>query len=281
MALPSSGPISLLDIVAEFGGTAPHSLSEYYGAAPGVPTSGPISLSDFYGKANEFTLTISSAVASPNLYNLAVSAGWNKTSKLVVKINATVNTLRLESSMSFPNGIRLDIASGIRVGGVANGGTAIYTRIPVEINNLGIISGGGGAGGIGSCIFVMQTGQTEASGGRILSDRGVGGNGQGFSSTVSTAIASAASGTAAAKKSYTGDVIGGSTPAWCIGGTGGTGGGWGANGGNGQTNHSYGGDYSSWGLVYTGSTGGTAGKYVDGNSYVTWIATGTLLGSVS
>lgn len=51
MALPSSGQISLLQIATEFGGTVPHSLSEYYGAAAGVPASGTISFSHFYGKS--------------------------------------------------------------------------------------------------------------------------------------------------------------------------------------------------------------------------------------
>lgn len=58
MPLPSSGSISLSQIAAEFGGTAPHSLSEYYrggGLVPDtpanalIPTSGAIKLSDFYG----------------------------------------------------------------------------------------------------------------------------------------------------------------------------------------------------------------------------------------
>lgn len=58
MALQASGTISISDIAAEFGGSAPHSLSEYYrggglvpdtGTNSGVPTSGAISLSDFYG----------------------------------------------------------------------------------------------------------------------------------------------------------------------------------------------------------------------------------------
>jgi len=49
MAVPSSGPISLTDIQAEFGGSSPTSLTEYYkgGAyvsltdfAPNVPYSG-------------------------------------------------------------------------------------------------------------------------------------------------------------------------------------------------------------------------------------------------
>ena len=48
MALQSSGAISLSQIAAEFGGSTPHSLSEYYGAAAGVPSSGAIDFADFY-----------------------------------------------------------------------------------------------------------------------------------------------------------------------------------------------------------------------------------------
>jgi hypothetical protein len=57
MPVTSSGLIRLSgDIVAEFGGSAPHALSEYYRDAglvtsgnTTVPTTGAISLSDFYG----------------------------------------------------------------------------------------------------------------------------------------------------------------------------------------------------------------------------------------
>ena len=52
MALQTSGSISLLDVANEFGGSTPHSLSEYYGADSGVPSSGSISLSDFYGASD-------------------------------------------------------------------------------------------------------------------------------------------------------------------------------------------------------------------------------------
>lgn len=48
MALPSSGQISLSQIAAEFGGTSPDSMSEYYGAG-GAPSSGALSFADFYG----------------------------------------------------------------------------------------------------------------------------------------------------------------------------------------------------------------------------------------
>lgn len=58
MPLPFSGPISMQDIVDEFGGSGSHSLSEYYrgggfvpphGGTVGIPSSGPISLQNFYG----------------------------------------------------------------------------------------------------------------------------------------------------------------------------------------------------------------------------------------
>lgn len=60
MPLPSSGPLTLADIQAEFGGTNPISLSEYYagganvpagttGTYGAVPSSGAISIRNFYG----------------------------------------------------------------------------------------------------------------------------------------------------------------------------------------------------------------------------------------
>ena len=58
MTLQSSGAISLSNIASEFGGSTPHSLSEYYrggGLVPNhsntnsIPTSGQISFSQFYG----------------------------------------------------------------------------------------------------------------------------------------------------------------------------------------------------------------------------------------
>lgn len=52
MALPNSGPISLANVQTEFGGSNPISLSEYYSAASGVPSSGTIRLSDFYGTSS-------------------------------------------------------------------------------------------------------------------------------------------------------------------------------------------------------------------------------------
>ena len=51
MTLPSSGTIKMSEIKAEFGGTNPVGLSDYYGK-DGVPSSGTIKFSDFYGKSS-------------------------------------------------------------------------------------------------------------------------------------------------------------------------------------------------------------------------------------
>ena len=59
MALPSSGQITHAMIQAEFGGSNPIGLNEYYGVAAGIPTSGTISNGDFYG-----------ASAAPNYIDL-------------------------------------------------------------------------------------------------------------------------------------------------------------------------------------------------------------------
>ena len=54
MVLPSSGPISLTDVAEKFGGTTPHSLSEYYGVAANASASGAISLEIFRGKSQDY-----------------------------------------------------------------------------------------------------------------------------------------------------------------------------------------------------------------------------------
>jgi len=69
VALEPTGAISLgpaagtnRNISAEFGGTTPHSLSEYYGVAAGIPTSGTISMGQFRGTSAQgygtFTVNI-------------------------------------------------------------------------------------------------------------------------------------------------------------------------------------------------------------------------------
>ena len=77
MALPSSGPISLDMIAAEFGGSPPHSLSEYYRGGPyvtanntGIPTSGQISLDQFHGAVKVVPGSVT--FSSPGTYTFTV-----------------------------------------------------------------------------------------------------------------------------------------------------------------------------------------------------------------
>lgn len=100
MVLQASGQISMGDIVAEFGGEAPHALSEYYkGGAyvqniaqnAAVPTSGQIKLSDFYGAGNisdhsneiemyaeseTYTIPIGGGEGAPVEYGYSTEAGF-------------------------------------------------------------------------------------------------------------------------------------------------------------------------------------------------------------
>lgn len=61
MTIVSSGAISINSLVGEYGGSTPHSMSEYYKGGSlvlnhsnnaNVPTSGTIQLDDFYGQSN-------------------------------------------------------------------------------------------------------------------------------------------------------------------------------------------------------------------------------------
>ena len=61
MAVTSSAPISITNLVTEFGGSTPHALTEYYRGGSlvpntttnaSVPTSGSISLTDFFGSSS-------------------------------------------------------------------------------------------------------------------------------------------------------------------------------------------------------------------------------------
>jgi hypothetical protein len=60
MPIQTSGTISIADIVNEFGGSSPHSLSEYYGIDDNIPTSGTISIDDFYGASSGFYINTAS-----------------------------------------------------------------------------------------------------------------------------------------------------------------------------------------------------------------------------
>jgi hypothetical protein len=299
MAIPGPGPaISIQTIIDEFGGTAPHSLNEYYrggGLVPdvaansAVPTSGTISIGNFYGATNRavISLTISS-----NTYNYDVYANRSPSyvagiSDIIVTVNPGVavgSTSTGAYAMLVPsafnpgdtvtivnNGTVIGMGGGGGIGAGnpvgalgtpgAGGGNAVYVNRPTIITNNGTLAGGGGGGGGG-------TGNPSGGKRRFIIAGGGGGGGAGFDGGAGGAGGAAPSttGTPGSPGTLTAGGAGGPAAA----GPGGPGGGQGAAGTAGTP-----------GGFGAGGTGGGAGNYIVGNPFVTYPATGTRLGGVA
>ena len=183
MALQSSGQIKITDIVGEFGGTVPHSLSEYYrngGEVPGnntnVPESGTISIGNFYGAVNEIQYTISSGTTN---FQTSSAFGSNWTTavpkRLIVNSGVTVGSSNGNPAMiidgSMGGTLVVQNAGSVEgTGGAANGGaggTAVRCdqNGNVTFQNAGALKGGGGGGGAGGAGGAGGQGGTGGAGG--------------------------------------------------------------------------------------------------------------------
>ena len=137
MAVKSSGQLSFAtDIVGEFGGSAPHALSEYkrggslVSSLPSqnsdIPTSlSDIQFSDFYGAVDVFTLTTSTTINGQN------------------------NRKQISVSSFIPSGGFLLIPSDMWVWSDSNTVAGLTIDVPCTIYNYGKIIGRGGDGGRG------------------------------------------------------------------------------------------------------------------------------------
>ena len=192
MVLQVSGPIRLSDIGAEFGDTAPHSLSEFYGATASVVTSGPISLGGFYGLANftPLTYTISNHTANVEIDNASLLlAGWDGLGPVTIEVPAGIYVYSDSTALPgmtisgvYPNGITL-VVDGYIIGMGGNGaggasvqvnatagGPALSISCDCTITGSGYIAGGGGGGGnyryyASSTTYTYYTGGGGAGGG--------------------------------------------------------------------------------------------------------------------
>ena len=294
MAL-GTGQLSLGDIAGEYGGSAPHALSEYYdkGNAPG---SGEIQIhADFNGTANVFNFAISSNASQLNLRSAASSAGWDGSSP----VHATINSGVVIYSGS--TGSYAMVINGSWSGGVT-------------LTNNGTILGKGGSGGNGAfsghcnpktqgCYCAGQTQSATSAGsggpalqissavtiinanGRIAGGGGGGGGGSNYSSFASPGGGGGGGiGNGAAGSSY-----GNNGSAGSLTGAGSGGGSFQGNGcnsgdvsGAGGAGGSYGASGSAGGNApgSSQSSGGSAGAATSGQSNVTWTSTGTRNGSV-
>lgn len=228
-------------------------------------------------------LDISNTV-KPDIVALLSAGGWfGKQQQLRIVNNGKVNTLDIPASLDGADITLVNASAGL-IGGVYNGGTAIKTRAHIKIDNAGSINGGGGRGGSGGSTVVQFQAPTYIPAvGRGYG--GAGGDGQGFGESNLTiyarSLGAAGTSTGVIYGSRSGGGFGGGAEwAQAYGGGGGPGGDWGLSGNFGGFSRVSGvGGYVSGG-VNPGPSGQRAGYYIDGNSYVTWINTGTRLGGV-
>lgn len=193
MPIPGPGTaISMTTIATEFGGTVPHSLSEYYrggGLVPNtptnaaIPTSGTISMSNFYGSSARATVNLT---ITGNTYNYDVYANRGPSYVAgVTDLTVTVNPGVTVGSTSIPayamlvpsgfspsdtvrivnNGVIQGMGGSGGTGGAVpgpaglqpgspggGGGNAIFVNRPTVITNNGTVAGGGGGGGGGGSV---------------------------------------------------------------------------------------------------------------------------------
>jgi len=274
------------------------------GASPAT-----IAITDLSGKSNTFSFTISTGQTNANLRTLAVNAGWPGASKVIATIGSGIyissnstGTPALTVNGSFPGGVEL-INNGLIVGMGGNGGAgrnvasgpsgnggsagsagglALSVSVALTLNNAGTVAGGGGGGGGGQAGWEF--------GGKQFSGCGGGGGGGGRSSNAANSSGGGGGTVSGMNNNIPGSAGTGGTVASAGGGgnggvlrasgptqragNGGAGGGWGASGstgGNIVVLNSVGGPFA----------GGAAGGCITGNSNITYIATGTRLGSIS
>lgn len=238
-----------------------------------------------------FYFNITTNQTNANLRTLALAAGWDGITQVVATINSGIyissnstGTPGLTINGSFPNGVRLN-NNGFIVGMGGNGGTcvgltnggsgspgglALSVSVAVSILNSGTIAGGGGGGGAGGASINSADTATGGGGGggrssnALNSSGGGAGTGGDANGTAGTAGTVSAAGTGGA----------GGAVNYAIAGGGGDGGDWGTNGSNGAI-------ALSGTTRYSGGSGGSAGGAISGDSNITWLATGTRLGSIT
>jgi len=162
-AIPNSGAISLTDFATEFGGTAPHSMSEYYrdgGNVPSnnsnVPTAGAFRFGQMRGAINAIINTLSNSTD----VDLSVLFGsdWSSTvpKEVIVPSGVTIGATgnwAMRAGTGMGGTLTITNAGSIIGRGGAAGADGKHgiriTSSGVTVNNTGLIAGGGGGGGTG------------------------------------------------------------------------------------------------------------------------------------
>lgn len=163
MAVKGSGALSILnDIVAEFGGDAPHSLSEYYGggdyvpagANPGIATSGQINMGSHYSAVAATVLNITSNVNNYDIGAALAAVGGSKTDGVPVIVDISPGVTVSSTSTATPAMLTgTGWSSGASITIINNGsilGASGSYGSGAGGNGGGGSSGAGGNGGAGT-----------------------------------------------------------------------------------------------------------------------------------
>lgn len=289
MAL-GTGQLSLGDIAGEYGGSAPHALSEYYNKG-NAPSSGEIQIgADFHGTSNIFTYAITSNVTGLNLRTGATNAGWDGASILAATVNSGVVVYGASTGAyamvigggAYPSGSSLTNNGTILGKGGSGGhtygaqygcggtntkfagnagGPGLQISNAIIINNSsGRISGGGGGGGVGGTYGNWGNGGAGGGG----TGAGAGGTSQHGGNGGAGSLTGGGGG--GGGYSYNGNGCPGGTYT----GSGGNGGGYAATGSTGNAGSS----------SNKQTAGGGGGVATSGAGNVTWAGNGTRNGSV-
>ena len=217
-------------------------------------------------------------VVNPDILALSKARGWAPGGTVTINVLAGGDVGALIIPNDFLDGSVYIINNG-RIGGMggsrnSRGGTGIYTRRRITINNNGTIFGGGGGGGEGTGARLCWGGDCHSANG------GYGGRGGGYYLQDGIWLYQATGGpgnaggySSRSPTGYPGD--GGSSISAGNGGYGGAIGQAGLPGGSANWSGSY--DTST---TVTGAAPGLAGFSIDGNDYVTWLAIGTRFGNL-
>lgn len=243
-----------------------------------------------------FNYTVSADGTNLNIRSAAVAAGWDQVKPLLATItinsgiylgSGSISAYALDTdATAWPSGSDVLVVNNgfiVGMGGAGNGGSGgpavrVQSGCPIRFDNTsGTIGGGGGGGGFGQAAqyFDGKTSPVWNGGGGGGGGRGFNGGAAGGPYNPAPMNLSGGTGGAGSKTSAGGGASGGYTSAGAYGGAGGNGGGLGANGSSGGGGLSNNGGYSGPG------GGGSAGAAIVGNANITWIATGTRLGSIS
>lgn len=190
MPIKTSGPISITDIVAEFGGTAPHDLSKYYRGGGLVPnkninskiaavnSGNPISLGQFYGasKIIELTYTLygGGGAGGQGYENGAGSGAAPSAQDTVIMLKSEYDTLLAANNGVLPKTIPAAVTLARAAGG---SGGAHGSR-----QNLSGGAGGDSDFGTGGSGGTANSAAPKATWGRWGVGGGGGGGDQGSSS---------------------------------------------------------------------------------------------------